>query len=100
VWEGPPGGVDFDALDGKVTHLFFVLGLKFSRIASAVAGEALADVSLEQKRRRHCLKRGCRGESSKFSAELRETCFPFSKRGDRIMKEANGSEQLTPLALG
>ena len=23
------GGVDFDALDGKLTHLFFVLGLKF-----------------------------------------------------------------------
>jgi excisionase family DNA binding protein len=23
------GGVDFDALDGKVTHLFFILGLKF-----------------------------------------------------------------------
>jgi excisionase family DNA binding protein len=26
------GGVDFDALDGKPTHLFFVLGLKFEEL--------------------------------------------------------------------
>lgn len=26
------GGVDFDALDGKPTHLFFVLGLKFDEL--------------------------------------------------------------------
>src|SRR5262249_27513447 len=26
------GGVDFDALDGKLTHLFFVLGLKFHEL--------------------------------------------------------------------
>jgi nitrogen PTS system EIIA component len=26
------GGVDFNALDGKVTHLFFVLGLKFHEL--------------------------------------------------------------------
>jgi mannitol/fructose-specific phosphotransferase system IIA component (Ntr-type) len=25
-------GVDFDALDGKLTHLFFVLGLKFHEL--------------------------------------------------------------------
>ena len=27
-----PGGVDFDALDGKPTHLFFVLGLKYDEL--------------------------------------------------------------------
>ena len=26
------GGVDFDALDGMPTHLFFVLGLKFEEL--------------------------------------------------------------------
>jgi mannitol/fructose-specific phosphotransferase system IIA component (Ntr-type) len=26
------GGVDFDALDGKPTHLFFVLGLKYHEL--------------------------------------------------------------------
>ncbi len=26
------GGVDFDALDGGLTHLFFVLGLKFHEL--------------------------------------------------------------------
>jgi len=26
------GGIDFDALDGKLTHLFFVLGLKFQAL--------------------------------------------------------------------
>jgi mannitol/fructose-specific phosphotransferase system IIA component (Ntr-type) len=27
-----PGGIDFDALDGKPTHLFFVLGLKYDEL--------------------------------------------------------------------
>jgi PTS system nitrogen regulatory IIA component len=31
-WGRSAAGVDFDALDGKLTHLFFVLGLKFHEL--------------------------------------------------------------------
>ena len=65
-------GVDFDALDGKPTHFFFVLGLKYerfhlpwlaklvhllaqpdvtARLTSAAGAEALYGVLLEAERR-------------------------------------------------